>query len=209
MSSFDSIGSAVSDAVSAAASSVSSVSSTTDDTVFIYDEDATVYENSNNMFSAYVNLKRESFESSMEDLDELNDDLTTANEYFALFVDFAAQDETISIKDEMSYSEWVEFYDWMNDETDIDVERYFSSSHGVYNLYYDDDGGIKDDDLSKSEVQGLKAAIDTHIKSLEADQSKQSIEVNQYLTRMNEGLGWWGGKLDSFDRLWSKITGNI
>ena len=204
MSSLDSIGSAISDAVSAAASSVSS----TDDTVFIYDEDATVYDNSNSMFSAYVNLKRESFEASMEDLDDLNDDLTEANEYFAIFVDFAAQDDTINLKDEMTYSEWVSFYNWMGD-SGIDRDRYFDSSHGVYNLYYDDDGGTKDDDLSKSEVQGLKAAIDTHIKSLEADQSKQSIEVNQFLTRMNEGLGWWGGKLDSFDRLWSKITGNI
>ena len=198
----------------------SSAVSSVDETQYIYTESDTVYVNSNDMFSAYVNLKKGEFNESLDELDVLNSNLTDANTHYSFMVEMAAEDANIRLSEHMSEAAFIEFIDWMRDETDIDHGRYFDTSWDAKTLYEDqkinigfgdhwiDTKGTANCYLSKSEVQGLKAAVDTYIKSLEADQSKQSIEVNQYLTRMNEGLGWWGGKLDSFDRLWSKITSN-
>lgn len=178
---------------------------------FIYVEDGSIYDNSNAMFYAYVDLKKAEFTVALDDLQALNESLTKANEYYGKFVEFASEDSDIRLKNEMTYEEFFEMISWMDKEF-VDYGDYitFSSHWTINETYYSDDkGGTENTYLSKSEVQGFKALLDTYIKSLEADQSKQSIEVNQHLTRMNEGLGWWGGKLDSFDRLWSKITGNI
>ncbi len=182
------------------------------DVLITIDSDtSSIYDLSNNMFSNYVEAKKDLFDDALSELSSINNKLNEANDYFALMVDLAAQDDKIKGKnlDTDQKATFQSMLEWMEAEKEVDFNRYFDDSVDLDYIMSQTDKGKKDSTLSKAEVQGLKAQIDTFIKSLEAEQSKQSIEVNQYLTRMNEGLGWWGGKIDSFDRLWNKITSNF